>query len=186
MNGGLITVTLAFCLIGALACHERKESASFEGDEPPVESSADRIETDKEVIFQRAFWTRPSEGDEILHAERREWLEEEKVEQWEWYLAVRPSAELRSSLFEKNRFRLKSSSFSAISFQQAPRWFSVSKDAQVLAADDESMVLAWSPNENILFGRGHGGGFSGGASTPLKTGQNPSRETPRRLPNHSP
>ena len=59
-------------------------------------------------VFRRAFWRTPAAEDRILHAERREWADDEGVARWDWFLEVEPSAELRNWLQQDNPFALVS------------------------------------------------------------------------------
>ena len=74
----------------------------------PVEEEVGlRTDTDPGEIFQRAFWRSPSADDRIVHAERREWSNDDNgVRHWEWFLEVEPGDKLVSWLREENPFRL--------------------------------------------------------------------------------
>ena len=67
-----------------------------------------KLQLNQNEVFQRAFWRRPGEQDQIVHAERRHWLDEASggVEKWQWFIEVKPSADFAAWLFNENPFEL--------------------------------------------------------------------------------
>jgi hypothetical protein len=71
----------------------------------PVDTSA-LVEENAEV-FRRIFWRQPGEADKIIQSQRRERVSGEGAPtEWDWFLAVDPSAEFADYLFEENPFQL--------------------------------------------------------------------------------
>ncbi len=83
------------------------------------------VEPDKTQVFQRAFWRRPTAGDRILHAERREWSDAAGVQKWQWFIVVDPSPEFRRWLIEENPFELAALApgVEEVVVENAPKWF---------------------------------------------------------------
>ena len=84
--------------------------------EPPVEQPSlaaskvdppSKVENDPAKVFQRAFWASPTDDDEILHAERREWSDAQGLRKWQWFLVVEPSAPLLKRLRDDNVFGIR-------------------------------------------------------------------------------
>ncbi len=60
---------------------------------------------DPAEVFHRALWRRPLSDDTIVNAQRRDWSDAQGVTHWDWFLEVRPSANLQA-WFETNPFSL--------------------------------------------------------------------------------
>lgn len=117
--------------------------------------------TDPAEVFKKAFWKRPLPADRILHAERREWIDEDAVSRWEWYIEVEPSPEIVRYLRDENAFRLKKADSIEIP-PDAPAWFNREiEGGQILTSNSKSMQLIFTPGKLIAFGSG--GGFHPGA-----------------------
>lgn len=177
--------------IGLLALAVALVKQAKQGDEPkvtegsPVKTDADLVESDPELVFQKALWRRPSEQDRILQAERREWVEEDSVTKWEWFLEVEPSKELRSYLWEENAFSLREMKTQPPKLVQVPEWFRFDPASTVrLGSDDGSMDLYFLPDR--IFATGKGGGFREGAERPIRKKSATQKPTTGRLPNRSP
>lgn len=142
-------------------------------------------QTDPREVFQRAFWRRPTEADEILHAERREWKDAEAITRWQWFIKVNPSPELVKHLITDNAFNLAAASAPA-PVENAPAWFDATgKAAQVLQSLDAHMQIIFDPQSNLLIATDTGGGFRQGAPEPAKpVAQNNAASS--RLPNSPP
>jgi hypothetical protein len=151
---------------------------------PPDPAAADR-----EAVFKKAFWRAPSAGDEILHAERREWSDEEGVTKWQWFIAVKTSPELLSYLRDENAFGLIPAETAEIP-DDSPAWFAFGPgEVQVLKSPRGRMQLVFNPTENTLHASDAGGGLQRGAPEPASsTPTEPQRATPvpGRLPNSPP
>ncbi len=161
--------------------------ATHKNASPPAQvQPPDTTVTDSTAVFQRAFWKRPTAADKILHAERREWKDENAVSRWQWFLEVEPSPEIVSHLRENNSFRLQSAGTAAIP-ADAPDWFiRNTKDTEILAAPGGGMSLIFTPGDAKLYAMGAGGGFRAGApetpapvpTTPVTTGRFPNTPPP--------
>ena len=141
--------------------------------------------TDPVAVFQRAFWKRPSAGDRILHAERREWKDAGAVSRWQWFLEVEPSPEIVRYLRDDNAFRLRPAKTAVIP-ANAPSWFVRDlRDAHILTAPGGMMQLVFTGGADRLFALGGGGGFEPGVpeSVPV-VAQAPA--TPGRISASSP
>ena len=140
--------------------------------------------TDAEEIFKRAFWRRPGKEDQILHAERHEWSDENGLQRWQWFLVVQASPDLIKNLRDDNAFGLMPGSFSPIS-TAAPVWFVFKpEDFTVLQATHAGMRLMFSKSDNTLYATDSGSGFTKGAMEPAK----PTKQAyvPKRLPARMP
>lgn len=125
---------------------------------PPTTTLTNPVE-----VFQRAFWKRPTANDTILHAERREWKDEDGVKKWQWFIAVRPSPELVKHLRTDNAFNLVPGK-EPQAVEHAPDWFVIKPGAvDVLKASMGGMQLMFSRKDNILYATDTGGGFHTGA-----------------------
>lgn len=189
------TRTLVFLFCGSalvfLGGMLSRKASKDESERPPpaiTRQAADVVDDDGPTVFQRAFWRRPQEGDVILNAERREWLDGEEVERWQWYLLVEPSEELLRALRDDNSFGLQKGILNPELFQDAPEWFQgVSSDFDCRTAPDGGMTLFFGSER--LYATGQGGGFQAGAERPTRPEKEAvptSREPSGRLPNQSP
>ncbi|MDA7663628.1 hypothetical protein OAL53_02270 [Akkermansiaceae bacterium] len=151
-------------------------------DGPP-----DLVSRDAEEIFKKALWRKPSPEDEILHAERHEWSDDEGVSRWQWFLVIEASPDLIKYLRDDNAFGLIPGRADPIS--EAPAWFTFNPaDVSVLKAPHSGMQLMFSKSGNSVYAKANGLGFSKGAPAPLST---PSFSTspapaPGRLPDFPP
>lgn len=119
--------------------------------QPPTKISTDPVE-----IFQRAFWRRPGEKDRILHAERREWSNNDGVQRWAWFIVIEPGAELLAYLREKNPFQLQSAA--APQIENAPEWFTPPAKAEIRSRD--AFHLFCSRDGRTLHASASGKGFA--------------------------
>jgi hypothetical protein len=128
---------------------------------------------DKTEVFQKAFWKRPGPLDEIMHAERREWLGDAGVSRWQWFLVVRPSPELLRHVKEDNVFSLRAVPGIAVP-SQAPEWFpTVFENATCFQSASGSMKLVFSNHDEWIYATDEGGGFQAGApeAKPMEPGR---------------
>ena len=140
--------------------------------------------TDAEEIFKRAFWRRPGKEDQILHAERHEWSDENGLQRWQWFLVVQASPDLIKNLRDDNAFGLMPGSFSPIS-TEAPVWFVFKpEDFTVLQATHAGMRLMFSKSDNTLYATDSGRGFTKGAPEPPPATQG--AQTPGRISSSPP
>lgn len=154
---------------------------------PPKPQSPDAVKIDPAEVFRRAFWQLPGDGDQILHAERREWSDAEGVKRWQWYLVVEPSPELVKYLRTDNAFGLvPSSSFPAI--ENAPDWFSFRpEEVEVLQAPNSNMKLCFHKTKPLLHATSSGTGFRPSVTSPSQPRSMPEQQTTSgRLPLHPP
>ena len=115
--------------------------------------------TDPTLVFQKAFWRRPSSDDKILHAERREWSSADGVQKWQWFISVRPGPQLLEWL-KSNPFSLTSTE-SPPSPKQAPAWFpQKTGNFQTQQNTEGRFILMLSSDQKQLFATDSGEGFS--------------------------
>lgn len=134
-------------------------------DAPPLPTTTN---TDATEVFQRAFWKRPTEQDEILHAERREWADGDGVDRWQWFIAVDPSAELARYLHEQNPFSMSPPKRDvALPMDELPDWFPSSVDGyEVTQTADGQMIFLLRPDDGRLFATSQGRGFAKAVEAP--------------------
>lgn len=134
--------------------------------------------TDAEEIFKKAFWRRPAADDEILHAERHEWSDEEGLLRWQWFLVVKASPGLTQYLRDDNAFGLVPSTSVPV-MTEAPAWFGYDPEGVVLLQSPQSaMQLIFNKHDNTLHATASGRGFTRGAPEPMPAVQgslNPGR-----------
>lgn len=142
---------------------------------------------DGEAIFKKAFWRRPSETDQILHAERHEWSDEEGVNRWQWFLVVDASPELIQYLREENTFGLVPGEYQAV--DQRPNWFHFGiENTTTLRSNRAGMQLVFDDTSNRLYATSSGLGFrkgitlESGDSVKVTTPLLPSGRLPRTPP----
>ncbi len=124
------------------------------------------LERDHAAVFQRAFWRRPTSADKILHAERRDWLDDSSgVQKWQWFIAVQPSAAFRDWLLKDNPFELVAvapgTELGALS--SPPAWFPVAAELTALARyrNREGRFFVFHDlANNRLYATDAGGGFA--------------------------
>jgi len=140
--------------------------------------------TDAEEIFKKAFWRRPSPGDQIQQAERHEWRDADGLERWQWFLVVSASPELIKYLRDDNAFGLLPASAAPV-VSEAPAWFRFKpEDVAVLQASHAGMRLMFSKSDNTLYATDSGRGFTKGAPEPPPATQG--AQTPGRIPSSPP
>lgn len=125
--------------------------------DPPSRRSEDGLQ-----VFQRAFWRSPTEGDRILNAERREWMEGDEVEKWQWYIELIASPKLLIYLRDENAFGLVATN-NFPSIDHAPSWF-VPRNGEVdlLHSPEGDMFVMFSKDGERLYATGFGKGFRSG------------------------
>ena len=163
-----LTLVPLLAVIGWLAW-----PAASEKTEPPAVSAVTwegapptLTMTDADEIFKKAFWRRPAADDEILHAERHEWRDEEGLLRWQWFLKVKASPELIQYLRDDNAFGLVPAS-SKVRVGDAPAWFRFDpEEVNALQAPHGGMCLFFSKSSNTLYATASGRGFTKGAPEP--------------------
>jgi hypothetical protein len=154
--------------------------------EAPKVDPPTKVESDPVKVFQRAFWASPTDDDEILHAERREWSDTQGVRKWQWFLVVEPSAALLKRLRDDNAFGLAPAS-SAADIADAPKWFAFdAKEIVVMKSPSSEMQLIFSKGGKLLHATDSGLGFRPGAPEPAKQAPLSSAPAPGRLPSTPP
>jgi len=139
-----------------------------------------KMVTDSAEIFKRAFWRRPGNDDQILHAERHEWSDAEGLQRWQWFLVVKASPELIKDLRDDNAFGLVPGS-SVSANPEAPDWFAFKpEEFSICHSPQSGMRLMFSKSDNTLYATDSGRGFTKGAPEPDKPIQQAS--APGRLP----
>lgn len=156
-------------VVAALAssgCRREGAENVAEKSEAPVvlpESPPWTVTSDPVKIFQKAFWRSPAAEDEILHGERREWLGEDGVGKWQWFLVVKPSPELVKYLRDDNAFGLVSAD-AMPELVDPPAWFTFkSHEVELLKAPTANLSLIFSKTGDLLYATDSGDGFRPGA-----------------------
>ncbi len=143
--------------------HVDKASTTASKEDPPTNIANDPLK-----IFQKAFWASPTPEDEILHAERREWMDSDNVQKWQWFLVVKPSPALLKRLRDDNTFGLIQVSEADLP-SDAPEWFACNKDeGSVLKAPQGNLQLIFSKDKHTLYATDCGLGLRPGAPQPVK------------------
>jgi hypothetical protein len=157
-------------------------------DPAPLHEGSLRADTPPEEVFKRALWRRPAPDDKILHAERREWTEDnaEGVAHWQWFLAVEPGPALKKYL-ERNPFSVRpAQTLPPKTMEKAPAWFPRDyADLDIRTGGNTgSLVFLYSRKGNTIYAANRGDGFTPGAPMP---GAAPAAQEPvaGRLP-HTP
>lgn len=121
--------------------------------------------TDPVEVFRRAFWRHPTDDDQILNAERREWSGESGVQKWQWYITVRPGSQLLEWL-ENNPFSMKIST-SQVEIESPPAWYPHPTDScKVYVNAEGGFVLVFSADRNLLYATDSGLGFTAPSEYP--------------------
>jgi hypothetical protein len=186
---GFIAAALGLAgLVYVLGPGKSTSPAPADPPDPPASqplSSPAAVKIDPAEVFQRAFWQPPGSGDQILHAERREWTDAGGVKQWQWFLVVEPSPELVKYLREDNAFGLVPAS-TLPEMTDAPAWFAVRPgEVDALRAPQGRMNLFFSKTQRLLHATSSGAGFRPGAPEAVK--EPPARQSPAgRLPGTPP
>ena len=167
MNPQTIRRAAVACGVAALAIsafvqlrpHRVEEPAAEPADVKPEWTAA--VNTDATSVFQRAFWRRPGANDHILHAERIEWSDPQTgVAKWQWFIALKPGAEFKTWLREKNPFTLApAASFQAPADTRRPAWFPATgsaDDHEILRGDTMSILLTHDGGRMYATASGHG------------------------------
>jgi hypothetical protein len=140
-------------------------AVSFPSAQPDAHGLA--LVRDHTAVFQRAFWRRPAPDDEILHAERRDWLDASSgVEKWQWYIAVHPGAAFRDWLLKDNPFELVvvTPGTELAALTSPPAWFPAPGELAGLVRyrNREGRYFVFHDlAKNRLYATDAGGGFSG-------------------------
>ena len=164
----------------------RKSPVEQPSLEAPKVDPPTKVENDPVKVFQRAFWASPTDDDEILHAERREWSDAQGVRKWQWFLVVEPSAALLKRLRDDNAFGLAPAS-SAADIADAPKWFAFdANESVVMKSPHSGMQLIFSKDGKVLQATDSGFGFRPGAPEPAKQAPPSSAPAPGRLPSTPP
>jgi hypothetical protein len=141
-----------------------------------------KVENDPAKVFQRAFWASPTDDDEILQAERREWSDAQGLGKWQWFLVVEPSAPLLKRLRDDNVFSLAPAG-SAADIADAPKWFAFdANESVVMKSPRSAMQLIFSNDGKVLYASDSGLGFRPGAPEPVRQASPSSAPAPGRLP----
>ena len=133
---------------------------------PKANADGVALERDHAAVFQRAFWRRPSPGDRILHAERRDWVDSSnRIEKWQWFIAVQPSAAFRNWFFKENPFELiaVTPDLQIAPLSSPPAWFPPSTDLTIFTGyrnHEGRYLVFYDPSNNTLFATDSGGGLA--------------------------
>ena len=145
------------------------------------------IAEDAAEIFKKAFWKRPSEGDRIIHADRREWSDDNGIARWEWFVAVDPSPTFTKHLIETNPFRLSVLSTPSPTPQTAPEWYPRNTESfELRVGPRKDMAILIDGHSGRLFATGRGHGFARSVAAPSTSRPAIAVTTSGRLPTSSP
>ena len=167
---------------GLLVPHVDQASTTASKADPPT-----KIENDPVKIFQRALWASPTAEDHILHAERREWIDADSVQKWQWFLVVEASPALLKRLRDDNAFGLIPAA-AAGPPADAPEWFAFNKnEMSLLKSPQGNLQLSFSNDKHTLYATDGGLGLRAGAPEPIRPAA-PARQAPvpGRLPSAHP
>ncbi|MDP0499969.1 MAG: hypothetical protein Q7P63_07690 [Verrucomicrobiota bacterium JB022] len=124
----LAALLVAAGLLGALLLWQARPGPAPIEESPEAAPPADGLTlhatVDPAQVFRRAFWRHPAPNDALLHAERREWTDEQGVAKWQWFLALQPGPETLTWL-EANPFTLRTVAAGNVEAPEEglPRWF---------------------------------------------------------------
>lgn len=182
--------TTRFIAVAALGVFlgscERQADPTNQPDPSDLQAPPTATLTDATEIFQKAFWKSPTAGDRILHAERREWSDEDGVTKWQWFIALHPSPELLRYVREENAFGLTRLE-SPRPVDRAPAWFRFDPaEVEVMGAPQSNLQFIFSDSGNLLYAAHSGGGFTRGAAAPSRSDAPPASRVSGRLPQTPP
>lgn len=119
--------------------------------------------TAPDEVFHKAFWQRPTVDDRILHAERREWVDEGGLQKWQWFLVVDASPALLKRLREDNVFGLRAVG-EAPAWRNAPEWFRIPPSGvEFMTSATGAFCLILEPTGRRIYATDSGNGFRPGA-----------------------
>lgn len=150
-----------------LASPENEPDRSHEAHVPHESTPPTNTVTDPALVFQKAFWKRPTAEDQILHAERREWQDKDGLSKWQWFIAVKPSPALVDHLITDNAFMLAPRSGRPEHADDTPKWFPT-EAPQTFANTSGTFQILWDKEKNLLHATDSGSGFRPGAPEPAK------------------
>jgi hypothetical protein len=131
--------------------------------QPPPTSTL----TDPALVFQKAFWKRPTSQDQILHAERREWQDKDGLSKWQWFIAVKPGPALVDHLITDNAFMLVKAAKPLPA--DLPEWFQPPADTvSSYTNPGGTFHILWDKEKNLLPATDSGSGFRPGAPEPAR------------------
>ena len=143
-----LLIPLTALIVAAVGWH----LASPKSEKPALSDSPDHTfqkptstVTDPALVFQKAFWKRPSPEDQILHAERREWQDKDGLSKWQWFIAVKPSPALVDHLITDNAFMLAPRSGRREHADDPPKWFPT--EAPQTVANPNAIRAAFDPSQ---------------------------------------
>jgi hypothetical protein len=126
-----------------------------------------KLQLNQVEVFQRAFWRRPSEQDQIVHAERRHWvdIDTDGVEKWQWFIEVKPGADFTAWLLTTNPFDLElvSSVSPKVDLSTPPDWMPAGENLAKLVHYRKrggDFHVFHDLAQNRLFATDNGGGFT--------------------------
>ncbi len=164
----ILLTALILAVVGWYLASPENESDSSQGTHAAHESQPPTSTvTDPALVFQKAFWKRPTPEDQILHAERREWQDKDGLSKWEWFIAVKPSPALVDHLITNNAFMLTASRSGGREHAEAPEWF-LTEAPQTFANPNGTFQILWDKEKTLLHATDSGSGFRPGAPEPAK------------------
>lgn len=166
-----LSVTLIIAVILAVI-HVSRPTPHQPTPIPTVAGETVAVTTEPAEIFRRAFWRQPARTDQILRAERREWIDAASapaVSRWQWFIALHPSPELLRDLRNPETFGLAPVAADTparpwINATSAPlpAWFPASTDGsfEILQSPSAGLSLLYRARDNTLYATDQGGGFA--------------------------
>lgn len=145
---------------------------------PTVAGETVAVTTEPAEIFRRAFWRQPAPADQILRAERREWVDAASapaVARWQWFIALHPSPELLRDLRNPETFGLApiaantpARAWANSTSAPLPAWFPAGPDDsfEILQSPSAGLSLLYRASDNTLYATDQGRGFAP-ATTPI-------------------
>jgi hypothetical protein len=164
----ILLAALILAFIGWHLASPQADQTDLSGlSDGPKQPSPTSTVTDPAVVFQKAFWKRPTPEDRILHAERREWQDKDGLSKWQWFIAVKPSPALVDHLISDNAFMLTPRSGRREHADDPPKWFPT-EAPQTFANPNGTFQILWYKEQNLLHATDSGSGFRPGAPEPVK------------------
>ena len=180
-----ILVIMAAALLAALSWHFASSENLTDRSDPSDRQHPAALSMDPAVVFEKAFGKRPSNDDQILHAERLEWKDASGISKWQWFITVEPSKALLDHLITQNAFSLTPVK-NTKNNPEAPKWFPGSKASfEAFTNSSGTFTVFWDKARNLLHATDSGRGFRPGAPQPL-TAPIASQQPQGRLPSTPP
>jgi hypothetical protein len=138
-------------------------------------------------VFRRIFWRQPGEADKIIQSLRRERASEEgDPAEWDWFLAVDPSAEFADYLIQENPFQLTVWA-DEMDLADTPDWFPASSHGyEIHRSLTGEMTLLVNPKSGRIYAWNQARAFQSAIKLPDATRVPSFNQNAGRLPDARP